>query len=559
MPPTVDVKDFTDTQKQLLSSAAALGTGINTINTQQLAGGSNPIQLPDFPQTNPNELRSAISSIPSVSDLYNGVGGGSAAKNTQSTLAEQLVSEMRGLSDAGAYTDGDGNIVAPAFRAQKEQELGVTGLERELTDLGSTLTSLKNEANAIPLAVQEEFKGTGATLGGAEPIETSRLRTNAIKALTISSIAQFKLGRLESARNEVDKAVQTEFAPKIARLQTLQKAYDLNKDLLEQENKDKADKLKSMIDERTRLLGIQMDDRKTGLAMSAAAAGLNPNNPEAQSAAQKASALDVNDPNYLTKVLKLVGKYQADPLATAQAAADLEYKRALTAKARADVSGGAGGAVSEQLYSGLSSATATAVRGKVGKFSSEPLVQNFATIQEGYNFASSLSDTTKNPADDQALIYSLAKALDPGSVVREGEYATAQRYAQSWVNAYGKGVEQALLGTGFLSEQARRNIKQTIKQKYEASKLSYDNTYKQYSNSINTLTGRSDGTSFLEDYYIEPTSVVRNIDQFAQFRSQLSQGEVLVLRNGQPYAVAPNEINFDTDTLPPDPSIMSLR
>lgn len=159
----------------------------------------------------------------------------------------------------------------------------------------------------------------------------------------------------------------------------------------------------------------------------------------------------------------------------------------------------------DQLYSGLSSSTGTAVRAKVSKFSSEPIIQNFATIQEGYNFASSLSDTTKNPADDQALIYSLAKALDPGSVVREGEYATAQKYAQSWVNAYGKSITQALLGTGFLSREARENIKKTISSKYNSSKKSYENLYKNYTTGINNLTGRTDGEKFITDY-VTPTT-----------------------------------------------------
>ena len=165
-----------------------------------------------------------------------------------------------------------------------------------------------------------------------------------------------------------------------------------------------------------------------------------------------------------------------------------------------------GGVGTDQLYSGLSSQTSTAVRSKVGKFSTEPLIQNFATIQDGYNFASSLSDTTKNPADDQALIYSLAKALDPGSVVREGEYATAQKYAQSWIQAYGKGVEQALAGTGFLSETARKNIKATIKQKYASSKKSYDQIVKSYETGINSLTGRGDGSQFLTDYVTQAES-----------------------------------------------------
>lgn len=155
---------------------------------------------------------------------------------------------------------------------------------------------------------------------------------------------------------------------------------------------------------------------------------------------------------------------------------------------------------SDQLYGGLSSSTATAVRAKVNAYKSEPMVTNFSTIQDGYNFAKSINTNTKNPADDQALIYSLAKALDPGSVVREGEYATAQKYAQSWVDAYGKAVTQAIAGTGFLSKQARENIKKVIEQKYNASKTSYDKVNTSYISNINNLTGRGDGKKFLTDY-----------------------------------------------------------
>lgn len=134
----------------------------------------------------------------------------------------------------------------------------------------------------------------------------------------------------------------------------------------------------------------------------------------------------------------------------------------------------------------------------VGSFDSEPLVKNYGVALEGYNFIKSLSDKTTNPADDQALIYALAKALDPGSVVREGEYATAQKYSQSWINAYGKGVTQALAGTGFLSEQARTNIKKTIETKYNAAKASYDNLFEDYQDRIARVQGG--GFNTIQDY-----------------------------------------------------------
>lgn len=160
-----------------------------------------------------------------------------------------------------------------------------------------------------------------------------------------------------------------------------------------------------------------------------------------------------------------------------------------------------------QLYAGLKGATATAVRSKVSSFKSEAIVTNFNVINEGYNFAKSISTETTNPADDQALIYAFAKAMDPNSVVREGEYATAQKYAQSWIKAYGKSIEQAIAGTGFLSKEARANIKKTIETKYKSSESNYKNVYNQYVEGINNLTGRNDGEKFLTDYaaaYQEP-------------------------------------------------------
>jgi len=117
-------------------------------------------------------------------------------------------------------------------------------------------------------------------------------------------------------------------------------------------------------------------------------------------------------------------------------------------------------------------------------FDNEPIVKNFNVLKEGYLFAKNLSNTTTNPSDDQGLVYAFAKAMDPGSVVREGEYATVQKYAQSLIQSYGKSVTQAINGTGFLTPEARANIKKTIESKYNSSKTQYDNIYKEYQRQI---------------------------------------------------------------------------
>lgn len=139
----------------------------------------------------------------------------------------------------------------------------------------------------------------------------------------------------------------------------------------------------------------------------------------------------------------------------------------------------------ESSAGGLSAAQINSTVNSIrGAFDNEPIVKNFNVIAEGKAFVDSLPTETKNPADDQALIYALAKALDPNSVVREGEYATAQKYSQSWVKAYGSGVNQAITGTGFLSKEARNNIKATINSRYQASLKNYENVRNEYQRQI---------------------------------------------------------------------------
>lgn len=186
----------------------------------------------------------------------------------------------------------------------------------------------------------------------------------------------------------------------------------------------------------------------------------------------------------------------------------------------------------EQLYSGLSSPTATAVRSKVSSFKSEPVVANYNVVNEGYNFVKSLSSDTNNPADDQAFIYSFAKIMDPNSVVREGEYATVQKYAQSWADTFGFDVKRIFSNEKFLTKEAIDNMKATLLSKYQASEKNYNNVYKQYTDNINNLTGRNDGEKFLVDYSqafkekMTPEDyVLSHPDQAENIRKMIEEGK----------------------------------
>lgn len=238
--------------------------------------------------------------------------------------------------------------------------------------------------------------------------------------------------------------------------------------------------------------------------------------------------------NTYADVLKLVSESGVQVPASVYAAIDAAAKRPNATQADIYAAMGQYGSAitatgaDAPLYAGLSPQTSTAVRSVVTGFKSEPQVTNFIAVQDGYNFSQSIPDDTTNPSDDQALIYSLAKVLDPGSVVREGEYATVQKYAQSWVKAYGSGVKQAIAGTGFLSKEARKNIKATIATKYQSTKNTYENLTRSYASQINNLTGRDDGDKFLRSYSTDqsttPQAGVSDDDAYSLYLQTVGGG-----------------------------------
>jgi hypothetical protein len=148
----------------------------------------------------------------------------------------------------------------------------------------------------------------------------------------------------------------------------------------------------------------------------------------------------------------------------------------------------------------------TAVTQKANQFDSEAQVKNFQVIQEGKNFVNSMPSDTANPSDDQAFIYAFAKIMDPNSVVREGEYATVQKYAQSWAESFGFNSARIFSNTKFLTKDAIENMKKTISSRYTASEQTYDQIRDQYIKSIDKIAGKTVGADILQDYKIAESS-----------------------------------------------------
>lgn len=133
-------------------------------------------------------------------------------------------------------------------------------------------------------------------------------------------------------------------------------------------------------------------------------------------------------------------------------------------------------------------------------FDLQPIVKRVQTMAEAVTFANSMDPNTTNSADDQAMLYAFAKAMDPDSVVREGEYATVQKYAQSWAQTFGFDLKRMYQNGPFLTPDARANMKRTIASKFAAARGQYENVRKEYGRRMERITGKPGGVDELIDY-----------------------------------------------------------
>lgn len=95
--------------------------------------------------------------------------------------------------------------------------------------------------------------------------------------------------------------------------------------------------------------------------------------------------------------------------------------------------------------------------------------QPFVTIRDAKNRLDNIAPTG---AGDIALLFQYMKILDPGSTVREGEFATAASVAG--VPGQIEGIRRQIVGGGRLSDSARKQIFDQSNKLYQAAALQHD-------------------------------------------------------------------------------------
>lgn len=136
---------------------------------------------------------------------------------------------------------------------------------QELNLINANIQGLSREAQAIPLQIQEQFKNTGATDRGVAPIQTGKLRENAIKALTQASLADIAVAnvnnsaiRYNAAKDKVTEAINLKYQPIENEIATLKEQLALNKEyILDPAEKRLVSAQEKVLAERTRLIADQ--------------------------------------------------------------------------------------------------------------------------------------------------------------------------------------------------------------------------------------------------------------------------------------------------------------
>ena len=113
----------------------------------------------------------------------------------------------------------------------------------------------------------------------------------------------------------------------------------------------------------------------------------------------------------------------------------------------------------------------------LSQFNSDPIVKNSAAVVEAYKKVRGAA-TNPSPAGDMSLVFGYMKMLDPGSTVREGEYANAQNAASvpdRVRNTYNKALAGEMLNpdqrSDFLNQarliaQSQRELVKSVRDRY---------------------------------------------------------------------------------------------
>lgn len=128
-----------------------------------------------------------------------------------------------------------------------------------------------------------------------------------------------------------------------------------------------------------------------------------------------------------------------------------------------------------QTSSGYSEKQLDNERALLSMYTSQPIVKDYNTVITSKLGVDNILNSGVGGAQDLALVYSFMKALDPGSVVRETEYATAANSGNIFTGALARFNGLFNPAGGFMSPQLKKEFQNIINSKMKSQQAQYEN------------------------------------------------------------------------------------
>jgi len=141
------------------------------------------------------------------------------------------------------------------------------------------------------------------------------------------------------------------------------------------------------------------------------------------------------------------------------------------------------------------------------EYEASPVVKDFNMANTGIKkIREAMKSPTQDGFNDMSLVFNYMKVLDPGSVVREGEYATAMKNA-SLLESLGVRLNRVMTGQQ-LSPEQRKLLTAAAERQFNSNRSTYQN-YKAEKTDIAKKSGL-DPTKVITDF--ENEAVVNGVD-----------------------------------------------
>jgi hypothetical protein len=488
------------TSEELNSGVAGQNAYNNRIASLRASNNTGPTVpiTSNINNTNANGLSLPNGSIPSVGtegvngmvDYYKSLFD-TETKKQADLQAQEANAKQQQTEQTQSWVDKIKSAISPSqtqTNATTETGINPTNYFAEEKASIAELDSLQSDYNNAVANRDKQIAGVYGNSNQALDFQSNQIaqinRNSAIVLNQMSSNINSKAATLQAkqnmfteAQNYIDKAITASTAEQKYNMDMYQSFYDMNQKIIDSLDAQLQDSYKTSMTAAQNAWQTAVDEKnKVGdLQLQYPNAGINVSTDSLENAIQKASQ-SVSSSGNLTS--EIVGGFEV---------LKDQSGKVISTKS---LSTGDNGLTPAQINSSINSIASS--------FDNEPIVKNYNTAQEGYQTLQSIGVDTKNPADDIAFIYSFAKIMDPNSVVREGEYNTIQKYAQTWADNFGFKATRIFSNTNFLSPDAKQKMLNALKPKVETITKQYESLQNEYQRQIDDVS--SGGTRQITDY-----------------------------------------------------------